>query len=191
LIQSSKMAVLTPSLAAVFFRSSTLIRFDGITKSVLAMGQDRISKDMEYNLLIFEMFCLLDGLFRDGHFKKGCREQIVGDTIEECVVMVTTEWERITGSKLSKDAYVKRAKNGLDLCTKLSKHLNLATFPTENRSLIELEALIGRLIFGDESFLRDHSVLMHYVLAFELAPALRGIFLVEEQDWDWGQIVTH
>ena len=182
LIRKKHLLIFTPSLAAFFIMG--LFRDDDIRK----LGEERLNKKQQFNLLVFYSFCFFYPFCRYVRMKQG-REHVITETLKAAflqgvVKLYNAKVENPPSSKIL-------IERGRVVFSEFEAAADRWYGFSEDQQSAQLEVsdAFASAIFADNkpNLIRGMGLYIYFMNS-QLASEFPKWFLVEEEDYDWQAI---
>jgi len=182
LIKNSDLTPFTPSLVAAMVID--LLKDSSLNRRLQEVGGG-LSGKQEFNLLVFESYCHFNGIGHSAKKKRSCRDTIMHTLRDKLLAGIIESSSERTSRIKHEESMHSLGREGRLLYDRLEDVWKMP-------SPFEASEHLASMVIGDEQATIDNAVylfthLMHTLRSMEEIYA--GIFLVEEDDFDWQALV--
>jgi len=184
LIKNNDLTPFTPTLIAAMVIN--LLKEDDFLREDIQKREGRtLNERQQFNLLVFSSFCYFESISSFVRMKKGCRPTITEMLKVALLQGVVELFNATVGHAFPVDVLKEQGKA---LYAKFQAILD--ELGTSASSQLKASNAFGAIVFGEDSPLsiRGLSLYTYFMEAFT-PDMFTGIFLVEEDDFDWQAIV--
>lgn len=186
LIKDKDLIPFTPTLLAMMV-IGLLKESNSLEQNMQKQQEKKLNEIQQFNLLVFDSFCLFNTASIFAKKKQGCK-----DTIKETLMMallqgVTELFSNRVEYAPSSEVLINRGKALYDKFEAVLNNLG-----TNTSSQLKASNSFGAIVFGDNSPISftGLSLYTHFMETFKsMEKEFSKMFLVEEDDFNWQSII--
>jgi len=189
LIKDKDLTPYTPSLMALMVID--LLKKEGLKRTAQKLEKEQgreLTEKQQFNLLVFDSFCLFKAICSSVKTKQGCRHKI-----QDMLRLILLKWSAQLFNKRAEHApsWEVLMEQGIILYDKFQAAWLKIPWEADSASQMEAGDAFASAIYADEypNFVRGFNLWNHFMITLSLMrKEFFGIFLVEEEDFDWRAI---